>query len=146
MSIINDLSIIREKNGIKAVLNPIPNCGFRRAGEIFYINKADRTVTCVLYGCGGDAERFVERYSDDFVTGYYGNLGINYSYVGIAKCADEDEFDEEFGMRLARYRANRKREGDIKVVVRNFTKKLRACADLIDRKTENHPNPPVNNK
>lgn len=142
MSIINDSSIVQEKNGVKEVLNP--DTGRYRSGEIFYINKAERTVTCVLYGCCNAVTRLVEKYADQVLSGYYDDLSINYSYVGIAKCAPEDEFNEEFGMRLARYRASRKKEGDIKVVIRKFAKKLRDCADILDKKCENSANPPVN--
>lgn len=142
MSIINDLSIVQEKNGIKKVLNP--DFSRRRTGEIFYINKAERTVTCVLYGCCADATNLIEKYAWNLLSGFYDDLSIKYSYVGFAKCSPDDEFDEEFGMRLARYRANRKREGDIKTVTRNFTKKLRICADLLDKKVETSPKPPVN--
>lgn len=143
MSIINDQSIVQEKNGVKKIINP-NNSGYQNCGEIFYVNRNDRTVTCVLFGCSNAAINMLEKYSNNFLSGYYSEFAIDYSYVGIAKCTPEDEFNEEFGMRLARYRANRKKEGDIKVVMRKFTKKLRNCADLLDKKAMSSPNPPVN--
>lgn len=141
MGIINEFSIISEKNGIKKIINPDPNR--RGAGEVFYVNPAKRTITCVLYGCCPDATNLVYKYAGHLLSGFYEDLSINYSYVGIARQDPGDEFDEEYGMRLARYRANRKREGDVKVAIRNFNKKVRQCADLLDRKVETSPKPPV---
>lgn len=143
MSIINERSIVKEKNGIKKIVNPYGS-GYQRRGEIFYVNPKDRIVTCVLYGCRNDVVDIIDKYSTEFLAGYYPDCLIRNSYVGMAKCDPADEFDEEYGADLAKFRATRKKEGDAKVAMRKFTKKLRGYADLLDRKVESSQSESVN--
>lgn len=82
----------------------------------FIVQSEKKMVICILENTKFDAREFI----DDFKNGDPTCL-TNYIYdrklvtmpnkfIGIAKCADEDEFDEEFGKRLAFHRAKEKRD------------------------------------
>ena len=55
------------------------------------------------------------------------NILVKEKYVGIAKCSDNDEFDVEFGMKLALARAKEKK---LKDVHRQYFKFVDALDDL----------------
>ena len=87
-------------------------------GEKFFVNKEKKTVACAI-----DFEinlleiKAVQRMFDDpefrdFINSNYDiekNLGVcKFKVSGKAKASDEDEFDETFGKRLAKTRAQEK--------------------------------------
>ena len=77
----------------------------------YFIDKEKRTIVCKITGCANIARTRLNKlaphfdhYGDD-----YENFLIPNEFVGVAKCAPEDEWNEEFGMKLALNRAKRKR-------------------------------------
>lgn len=77
-----------------------------------------------------DAINFIKRHSDfGNIVELYRKYRIRDRYVGIAKCHDQDDFDEEFGKELAKRRALSKHHKD-------FAKKVRAFIGEIDRTRE----------
>ncbi len=73
----------------------------------YMIYPEERRVVCRLLDCSRTAFKRILKYTNaDYVIGPY---RVDDTFVGIAKCAPEDEFDAEFGMKLALARAKRKR-------------------------------------
>lgn len=83
--------------------------------------------------------------------GTYAYLNLNYSgtliprkYIGIARCSDGDEFDEEFGKRLAKSRAYAKFYTKRERTMRNILKEINKfhsqtvsqITEIIDRESE----------
>lgn len=87
----------------------------------YIINKKAGMVICVLSGCKYIACKRVFKY-----THYYNNFlwKINNTFVGVAKCAPEDEWDEEFGKKLAFFRARKKRNKAINNAVNEAIKTI----------------------
>ena len=50
-------------------------------------------------------------------------------YIGVARCNPEDEWDEEYGKRLAEYRAALKRRSDINQEIANFCYRMNCHID-----------------
>ncbi len=73
----------------------------------YIINKDKGVVVCILSGCtyiGFDRLRkYFPKYS------LCDNFEIKDEYVGVAKCAPEDVWDEEYGKKLAFFKARKKR-------------------------------------
>ena len=67
----------------------------------YYINEASKVVVCKITGCEESLIR------DIFKSGYpyHSDFLLNDSYVGKAKCSEDDIFDIEFGKKLAYQRA-----------------------------------------
>ena len=67
----------------------------------YYIDETKKVVVCKLTGCEGSLNynmcQIGYPYHPDFL--------LNNSYVGKAKCSEDDTFDAEFGKRLAYQRA-----------------------------------------
>lgn len=82
-------------------------------GDIkFDVNPEKRRVICFLYNCENIALNRIKKYVPCFNTEIFAKkykLKIDPVYVGIAKCAPEDEFDVEYGKKLALTRAKQKR-------------------------------------
>lgn len=102
----------------------------------YFINPESRYVTCVIHGCKDDPwtwyidakgawkPRFVYDWCDECYQ-------IKNDYVGIAKCAPDDIFDEKTGMKLAYRRAHAKRQGDMKQVMQRVLKELKQFESMI---------------
>ena len=75
----------------------------------FKVNKEKRTVVCVIETQGDLFDR-VRKSGLDY---NFKNYDFDCTYVGIAKCAPEDEWDEKLGKQIAEYRAMLKRKRDI---------------------------------
>ena len=76
----------------------------------FYVNEKNRTVTCVIEDTKHLLEKFVNynlwvtpKVADKAKCLYLPN-----KFVGIARCAPEDTWDEDFGRRLAYTKAREK--------------------------------------
>lgn len=80
-------------------------------GDIkFSVNEEKRRVICFLYNCDDIAIKRIKKYAPCFdITKYKKKLRVDSLYIGVARCAPEDEFDEAFGKRLALSRAKAKR-------------------------------------
>ena len=86
--------------------------------EKFFVNEEKKTVVCVInFEINLLEIKAVQRMFDDpefrdFINSNYDiekNLGVcKFKVSGKAKVADEDEFDETFGKRLAKTRAQEK--------------------------------------
>lgn len=87
-------------------------------GEKFFVNEEKKTVACVInFEINLLEIKAVQRMFDDpefrdFINSNYDiekNLGVcKFKVSGKAKATDEDEFDETFGKRLAKTRAQEK--------------------------------------
>ena len=71
----------------------------------YYIDKEKKVVVCKLTGC--EENLMSDIYQDIYQTGYqhHSYFLLNDSYVGKAKCSENDTFDIEFGKKLAYQRA-----------------------------------------
>ena len=86
--------------------------------EKFFVNEERKTVVCVInFEINLLKIKAVQRLFDDpefhdFINSRYDiekNLGVcKFKVSGKAKASDEDEFDETFGKRLAKTRAQKK--------------------------------------
>lgn len=99
----------------------------------YYVNRDKKTVVAVIKCKIGTSVGIFERVSKklqrmygnkntlDIRSDYFNSLNvyINDHYVGIAKCHENDIFDEEFGKKLALARAKAKKAD---AVYRNFFK------------------------
>ena len=73
----------------------------------YMIYPEERRVVCRLLDCSRTAFKRILKYTNaDYVIGPY---RVDDTFVGIAKCAPEDEFDVEIGMELSLAKAKRKR-------------------------------------
>ena len=85
------------------------------SGEVrFIIDKEHGVVVCKLTGCKDIAVSRLDKYMpnyDYYLMGspYWLNTDIKDTYTGIARCNPEDEWDEEYGKKLALLRAKQKR-------------------------------------
>ena len=75
----------------------------------FKVFKDKRVVVCKLYGCETIAISRIGKYTKISCFGRFNNDFIDDVYVGVARCAPEDTFDEEYGKKLALARAKAKR-------------------------------------
>lgn len=87
----------------------------------YKVNKEKRVVVCIITTVDEVTTRlwkygFYEFFPDK------GDVRI---YKGIAKCAPEDEWDEAYGKKLAEYRAQRQRRGDVNKDIRDYMKRVR---------------------
>ena len=122
----------------------IKNWNFKIDGEViteFYINKEKRTVVCVITAFD-DVPRRLEKYglADDKYDEDEPDMRV---YKGIAKCALEDEWDENYGKRLAEYRAARARQVDVNNELKDYIRGISKCIDdLYDYGLMKHPHKP----
>lgn len=101
--------------------------------EFYYINEDERTIVCILKPSAFWEGDYFEKYVG-WERGVRVNLDYHLAkeYRGIAKCSLEDTWDETVGMKLARYRARRKIDGEINADVKEIVKTLREKADNIE--------------
>lgn len=76
----------------------------------YFVNKDKRTVVCVISCDEFAALDFVEKDKRVLLTNYDGlkDCLMPTRFVGVAKCSELDEFDEQYGRDLAFYRAKAK--------------------------------------
>lgn len=85
------------------------------SGEVrFIVDKEHGVVVCKLTGCKDIAVSRLDKYMpnyDYYLMGspYWINTDIKDTYTGIARCMPDDEWDEEYGKKLALLRAKQKR-------------------------------------
>ena len=105
-----------------------------RKNATYHINKDKRVITCVLHNCTDDFNDFEHSVHDKrerrLVVAYlYAGFAMKKGYVGIARCAPEDEWDEEKGKLLAFHRAKRAYDVDFFRCAQNFVDDLDRCMD-----------------
>ena len=102
------------------------------SNDIEYIVLEDKKIiVCKLWNCRYIASKRIRKHM---------NLGCmdddRYAicdvYVGIARCDDEDEFDIEYGKRLALKRAKIKRGEAINNAIRNYIKGTRSNLNKLE--------------
>lgn len=92
----------------------------------FKINKDKRNIVCIITTVNDMACR-LEKYG--FITKDDNDNDDIRKYVGIAKCAPEDEWNEKYGRRLAEYRACQKRKADVNNEIKIFINNVCKCLD-----------------
>lgn len=96
----------------------------------YIIDKENRVVICILTTFN-DVPNKLSKYK--ILTEDYIDLKPLRSYKGIAKCAPEDEWDENYGRQLAEYKASRLRQIDVNNELKKYIKHIcRGVDDLID--------------
>lgn len=99
----------------------------------FFVNKEKRTIACVITTKNDFLGKLIKYgFAEPF-----GMFRIDWDpqqivekkYVGIAKCAPEDEWNENFGRDLAEARAMNQRKADLNVELANFVRRTYANLD-----------------
>lgn len=101
--------------------------GIEKVTTDFFVNEDERTVACVIT-TKNEIPLKLEKYglADD---NYDDNeIEIN-EYRGVAKCAPEDPWDERYGMKLAEYRAQRKRQTHVNGEIKKYIKDIQRRVD-----------------
>ena len=92
----------------------------------FKVNEDKRTVVCIITTIDDILEKLAKYGLADEDREY----GIDVRrYVGVARCAPEDKWDEMYGRRLAEYRASIARRADVNNEIMNFVKGIKQCAN-----------------
>ena len=102
----------------------------------FFVNKKKGTVTCKLHNCEDIALCRIYKYTNstiDWITRPSRYL-VDNIYVGVAKCAPDDSFDEEYGKKLALIKAKAKRGKAINNAINKF---IKDATKSLERLSEN---------
>lgn len=82
----------------------------RNQNDVEFIVKADKgVVVCKLHNCKEIVEKRIFKQNNTVFPYFPEKYYIDNIYVGVAKCAPEDTFDEEIGKKIALTKAKRKR-------------------------------------
>ena len=117
--------------------------GIKRSDCKFYVDEEARTVVCVIPPILNDGYR-VQNMLEDFIREYFDfhdisffdamdwgwvreNLELPYSFMGKAVCAEEDEWNEELGRKIAFSRAKDK-------CYQSFFKRANKFIQTVDRR------------
>ena len=73
----------------------------------FFVYEEKRKVVCLIDGTEWRLLNFLRNYTTN-VYADDDDVALSRSYVGVATCAPEDEWNEEFGKRLAFHKAKMK--------------------------------------
>lgn len=94
----------------------------------FYVNEKKRTIACVIFTRDEVFDRCWRYgiYDSDTVI----SMPRECEYVGVAKCAPEDTWDENYGRKLAEYRAMEIRRKDV-------NRKINAYIEFANKRLEN---------
>ena len=92
----------------------------------YIINKEKRTIVCLLTTTGEFKEKLEKYGFHDYSVDWYNDVAI---YTGVAKCAPEDEWDENYGKQLAEYRAHRARQAQVNEKLKKYMKRMARCID-----------------
>ena len=111
--------------------------GIKMSDCKFYIDEKARTVVCVIPKTKDMVIDFIREnfnFQDvdmynaiDYWSKWIKNLNMPYSFMGKAKCADEDEWNEETGRMIAFSRAKDK-------CYKSFFKRANMFVQLVDRR------------
>lgn len=99
------------------------------------VNEAKRTCVVIISDCEYDVirkARKVFQANDEIVLRGNPKLVLADQYVGIAKCAPEDTFDEATGLELARERAYRQYNREYNKAITRIIDKLEDTACKLD--------------
>jgi len=96
----------------------------------FFIDKEKRVVTCIVTTYDEVARRLAKYdFADDRYD--YSLLSDVRKYVGIARCSNEDEWNESYGCKLAEYRATRQRRADVNEEIIKYIKSMKINLDKL---------------
>ena len=112
--------------------------GIKQSNCKFYVNEAERTVVCVIPGTRHMVTNFIEEHFsfrdinlyDSINTWghkWYKELELPSSFMGKAVCANEDEWNEELGRKIAFSRAKDK-------CYKSFFKRMNNFVQAVDRR------------
>ena len=90
----------------------------------YRVDKENKIVICWLSNCELIPEDRIHKYASIRI--YDKDFLINGTFKGVARCSDEDEFDVEYGKKLALSRAKAKRCKAINEELNRFIKKAEA--------------------
>lgn len=96
------------------------------------VNEKKKTVTVILKDCEYDAMNAIlarYKFADDLDINYFGDLLLNATmmpkkFVGVAKCRDEDTFDEKEGRRIASKKAMEKHNKAFKNAIKAWQREM----------------------
>jgi hypothetical protein len=93
----------------------------------YKVNKEKRTIVCIITAIN-DVPFKLAKYglADEEYEDIVLDIRI---YKGIAKCSLEDEWDENYGKRLAEYRASRARQVDVNAELKAYINGVSKCID-----------------
>ena len=97
----------------------------------FFIDELKRTVVCVVTTYDEVARRLAKyNLADDkYENSLFSDVR---KYVGVAKCSDEDEWNENYGCKLAEYRATKQRKADINEELIKYIKGMKINLDKLE--------------
>ena len=106
----------------------------------YKVNEEKRTVVCIIKTTNDISSRLVKY---DLSTNEIFLFDPDRIYKGIARCAPDDTWDEEYGKRLAEYRASRARQVDVNNELKNYIKTISKRIDnLYDHGLMKNPHKP----
>jgi len=109
----------------------------------YIINDKDKVVVCILYcNIWETYNRILKYYPDYNLSDLVRHMQDYNYYVGVAKCAPEDDFDIEYGKKLALTRAKIKRSKAMNREVIRVINKLKKSTELLEKYAIHHV--PVN--
>lgn len=97
----------------------------------YFVNKDKRTVVCIITTIN-DFKRRLAKYNlaDEDYDDIDEDIRV---YKGVAKCSEEDEWNEAYGRRLAEYRATRARQVDINNELRKYVMGINDCLMRLEK-------------
>lgn len=104
----------------------------------YVVNPEKKTVVCFLKGCKQDIQKALSKNERMIVWDLGIDCTLKDKYIGIAKCTQEDTFDEEYGRQLARKRMLRQYYKDKAEVYRTIYKKVNDTADSFYKRYSNY--------
>ena len=99
----------------------------------YFIFEEDGVVVCKIWGNSQIALNKIRKHVPWSFVRHIEYYFIKEVYIGEARCHPEDEFDIEYGKKLARDRAKRKREKDVNRMIKKYLKDVRRQLDEIER-------------
>lgn len=96
----------------------------------YKIDESKRTIICIISTIN-DYNRKLRKYSL-FDSSQFDCCEDFRQYIGIARCAPEDKWDEAYGKRLAEYRASCLRRACLNHKINNFIKETKRRLDALN--------------
>lgn len=97
----------------------------------YQVREKDRVVICKLINCEFIAADRMAKYVEPYYTKR--EFLIPGTFVGVARCSPDDEFDVERGKKIALTRAKRKRGIAVNKIIRDYIKNTRYELDQLER-------------
>ena len=96
----------------------------------FQIDEKNKVVICKLMNCKDIAEDRIWKYTNDFMGRKYRIPNV---FIGVARCAPEDEFNVEYGKKIALTRAKIKRSKAINNEIKAYIKRARKNLENLEK-------------